>query len=133
MAERENLEVVKNAYAAFLKGDIGAVIAACAEDVVWTIPGLASVPVAGTRRGREGVAEFFRTLGENQTPQEFQPREFVANGDSVVALGHYSWTIRRTGRTYASEWAHAFTLREGRVVKFREYSDTAAEAEAYAA
>ena len=131
MSERDNVEIVKNAYAAFGRGDVGAVVNACAEDVVWIIPGAAHVPVAGTFRGRKGVGDFFRTMGENQTPQQFEPREFVAQGDKVVALGHYSWKMNRTGKTYEGDWAHVFTFRDGQVVRFQEFADTAAEAEAY--
>jgi ketosteroid isomerase-like protein len=31
----------------------------------------------------------------------------------------------------ASDWAHIFTIRDGKVVKFREFLDTAVAAEAY--
>jgi ketosteroid isomerase-like protein len=46
-------------------------------------------------------------------------------------LGHYAWKIRKTGRSVASDWAHIFTVRNGKVVRFREFNDTAQFAEAY--
>jgi ketosteroid isomerase-like protein len=131
MAEQDNVKIVQEAYAAFGRGDISSVVDACADAVEWIVPGAAGVPVAGKRRGREQVAEFFRTLGENQTAQQFEPREFIAQGDKVAVLGHYRWRIKPTGRTFESDWVHVFTVRDRRVVHFQEYSDTAAEAEAY--
>jgi ketosteroid isomerase-like protein len=131
MAERDNVEIVKNAYAAFARGDVSAVVNACAPEVEWIIPGASGVPVAGIRRGREGVSEFFRTLSEHQAAEQFEPREYVASGDKVVALGHYRWHITRTRKTFEADWAHVFTIRNGSVVRFQEYADTAAEAEAY--
>jgi ketosteroid isomerase-like protein len=40
-------------------------------------------------------------------------------------------TIKKTGRTMASEFVHIFTFRDGKVVRFREFLDTAQLAEAY--
>jgi hypothetical protein len=131
MAEQDNVQVVKDAYAAFARGDIPAVVNACAPEVEWIIPGGSGIPVAGTFRSRKGVADFFRALGENQTARQFEPREFIAQGDKVVVLGHYRWTVKPTGKPYESDWVHVFAIRNGSVVRFQEYSDTAAEAEAY--
>jgi len=57
------------------------------------------------------------------------PQEFFAADERVCVLGHYEWKIRRTGRS--SERLGAwFTLRNGKVVRFREFNDTAQFAEA---
>jgi len=45
-------------------------------------------------------------------------------------LGHYAFTIAHNGRKVASDWAHVFTVRGGKVVKFREHTDSAKMAEA---
>ena len=34
--------------------------------------------------------------------------------------------VQKVQQLYEAEWAMVFTLREGKVVKFREYSNTAA-------
>ncbi len=39
--------------------------------------------------------------------------------------------VKATGRSYETEWAHVFTLREGKIVEFREFADSAAVAEAF--
>ncbi len=39
--------------------------------------------------------------------------------------------IKATGRTAENPWVMAFTLRDGRVVRFREYDDTASVAAAF--
>jgi ketosteroid isomerase-like protein len=61
-----------------------------------------------------------------------QPREFVAQGDKVVAIGHYRATAKATGRTFDSAFVMVFTLREGKVVAFREFTDSAAVNAAFA-
>jgi uncharacterized protein len=50
----------------------------------------------------EQVAQLFEKFGEMQEAEEFEPREFITQGDKVVALGHYRWRIRATGRSYES-------------------------------
>jgi ketosteroid isomerase-like protein len=70
-------------------------------------------------------------LAETQDAEQFELREFVAQRDKVVALGHYRWRIKSTGHSYESDWVHAFTIHEGKISKFEEYLDTYAWAAAY--
>jgi ketosteroid isomerase-like protein len=77
------------------------------------------------------VQGFFKTVGDTLEFSEFDPREFYASGDVVIALGHFTAKVKDTGRSASAHWAHVFTIAGGKVVKFREYTDTAAFAEAY--
>lgn len=132
MTPEENTEIVKRAYAAFKNGDIDALMRTYADDVSWEIYGPSTVPTAGTRKGLAGVREFFGVLDSAMTAQSFEPREYVAQGDQVVVLGSYSWKVKSTGRTFSSNWAHVATLKDGKIVRFREYTDTAAGVAAFA-
>jgi ketosteroid isomerase-like protein len=125
---RTNAEVVQGTYEAVGRGDIPALLELLTDDVQWTFQGPSTIPFAGTRRGREGVAEFFSLVGENLEFQEFEPREFVAQGDTVVALGIERSLVRPTGRTFEQEWAHVYRLRDGKVAEFLALEDTAAHA-----
>ncbi len=131
MNEQENTQLVQQAYSSFQSGDIPAVLDTLSEDVEWVIFAVPGVPVGGTWDGREQVGGFFQTLSETQEARQFEPREFVAQGDKVVALGHYVWHVKSTGRRWESDFAHVFTVREGKVSRFQEYTDTAGLAEAY--
>jgi len=126
MNEQTNVDVVQRNYEAVGRGDIPAVLDLLTDDVEWTLQGPSVIPFAGTRRGREGVAEFFSLLGENLEFQQFEPREFVAKGDTVVVLGYERSLIKPTGRTIEHEWAHVYTLRDGKIAKGRFFEDTAA-------
>ena len=125
MSEQENIGVVKQAYENFKTGNIEALLGQLSDDVEWRLPDIENVPFAGARRGRAQVAEFFSTLAEVQDTRSFEPREFVAQGDKVVAFGTYEWAVKASGRTYGGDWAHAFTVREGKIAGFHEYMDTA--------
>jgi len=63
---------------------------------------------------------------EHSEPEAFEPLHFVASDDRVLVLGRERFRVKATGLTWACEWAHAFTVRDGKVAGFREYTDTAA-------
>jgi len=132
MDEQQDVKVVQEAYAAFKRRDIQGVLSKITDDVAWFVPGPKdAVPIVGQRHGRQGVAEFFSKLAELQEAEEFEPREFVAQGNRVVVLGHYRWRVRATSRSFDSDFAHVFTIRNGKIAGFHEYYDTHAAVAAY--
>jgi ketosteroid isomerase-like protein len=132
VSTQENLQVVKDGYTAFSRGDISALLALMAEDVEWHIPGT-GLPLAGTYRGRDGVATFFQKLAADTEILDFQPREFVADGERVLVVGWERAKVKATNRIVELDWIMSFTVRNGKVAKFREYTDTKALADAYGA
>ncbi|HWT01045.1 MAG TPA: nuclear transport factor 2 family protein [Pyrinomonadaceae bacterium] len=132
MTERDNMGIVRQAYDAFRGGDIQGVLNLLADDVDWLQPGPPDViPFAGQYRGRDQVGEFFSRLGGAEEAELFEPLEFFASGERVVALGRYRGRVRATGRVNEVEWVHVFTVRGGKIVSHRQYSDTAASVETY--
>jgi ketosteroid isomerase-like protein len=125
MDTSKNVEIVKAAYAAFLRGDVPALIGLMDENVDWKpVTGAAPyVPTAGHRRGTAQVAEFFKTVAQSMNFTQFEPREFVAERDRVVALGHYAATTA-SGRI-ESDFVMVFTVRNGKVTAFQEFGDSA--------
>jgi ketosteroid isomerase-like protein len=120
-----NTEIVKAAYAAFLRADIPALLALVDENVEWrAVNGAASyVPTSGLRRSKAQVAEFFEQVAKAFNFTTFEPREFVAERDRVVTLGRYAATTP-TGRI-ESDFVMVFTVRNGKIVWFQEFSDSA--------
>src|SRR5437763_12673609 len=131
MSEQENTKVVQQIYASFKSGDIQSLLALVADDIQWQLPAIENIPFAGKRQGRAQVAQFFASVADSQDVLAFEPREFTAQGDKVVAQGHYRWRVKATGREFGADWAHVFTIRDGKVVGFHEYTDSAAAAAAY--
>ena len=125
--EASNTKVVQDAYAAFGRGDIPSIINALADDIVWQgVKGVGKhVPMSGERRGKPAVGEFFKQVGANLTFSKFEPREFVAEGDQVVAIGQYA-AATSAKKSFASDFVMVFTLRGGKIVMFREFLDSAA-------
>jgi len=134
MEEARNTQVVQEAYAAFGRGDIQTLLSKFADDIVWTpVYGAGShVPTAGERRGKAAVAEFFKQVAENINFSRFEPKEFIATGDKVVTLGHYTATTPMKN-SFDSDFAMVFTLQNGQVTRFQEFCNAAAINAAYAA
>jgi uncharacterized protein len=131
MSEQDNVGIVQQAYENFQSGNIPALLALLSDDVVWQLPEMEAVPFTGTFNGPAGVGQFFAKVNANQEPLRFEPREAIAQGDKVASLGFYEWRVKSTNRKFSSEFCHVFTIRDGKVVAFYEYVDTAAASTAY--
>ena len=129
-----NITLVQGLYAAFLEGRIDTIVSALAPDVDWQTVGRSEdFPSFGPRKGVVAVRDFFRQVAEHEEFSEFSPRELCGDDDRVFVLGNYAGKVKKTGRTFASEWVHVFTIRDGKVTRFREHTDTAQFAEAHRA
>jgi ketosteroid isomerase-like protein len=133
MAEAANTQLVKDAYAAFQRGDIASILHTCDDNVEWEgVIGTEGVlPQSGKRRGKAQVGEFFKQVADTTDFKSFEPKEFIAQGDKVVVLGSYSATLKPSGQPYASDWVMVFTVRNGKLTSFREFSDSAQLVRAY--
>ena len=134
MSESANVQVVKDAYAAFMRGDVAGLLELVTDEVEWHgVKGAEGVaPHAGARQGRAAVADFFAKLAASTVFTRFEPREFIAQGDQVAVIGDYSATVKGGGAV-TSDWAMVFTIRDGRIARFREWTDSAQVVRAYGA
>ena len=122
----DNVTFVESLYAAFQRADIATILAGLSPDVRWEMVGRPNDYVRfGPRNGVGGVQEFFKVLAENEDFTEFQPNEFYADGDKVFVLGRLALKFKKTDRKVTTDWAHIFTIRNGKVVEFKEFLDTA--------
>jgi ketosteroid isomerase-like protein len=121
-----NKAIVEQAYSNFKSGNIEGLLNLMSDDINWTLPEMEGVPFSGKRSGRSAVGEFFASVGSSQEPLKFEPRELIAEGDKVVSLGNYQWRVTANNREFGGDFAHVFTIRDGKIVGFNEYMDTAA-------
>ena len=126
------VELAQRGYALFLKGDVPTLIAELVdEDCQCILSGPRNtLPWAGAFRGKAGVAEFFSRLARSVDFTSFEPRQMIADGDSVAIVGVSTGQVKASGKTFRNEWVHVCRYRDGRLVYFRDYSDTAALVEA---
>ena len=122
-----NTKVVLDCYDSFNKGDIDRLLSHLSEDIDWEVLGLDErVPTSGNRHGKSEVRRFFGEVMDNFDIAKFEVLRTVSEGDEVVVLGRWDTTVKPTSSRVAGQWAMSFLLRGGKIVQFREYSDTAA-------
>jgi uncharacterized protein len=129
--EGKNVSTVKQLYDAFKRLDISSLLDMFTDDAVIRGPAPAGVlPWGGVHDGRKGAAEFFMAVGESLEAQEFELREYIAQGNKVVVLGYQRGKAKPTGRPYEIEFVHLWSLRERRFTEFPVVNDTAGLVEA---
>jgi uncharacterized protein len=126
MSDSENIQIVQQIYAALKEGDFETIQSKMADDIDFLYPGPANIPYAGRRKGLDQIIEFFNILGDSVELLQFEVREFIAQGDKVVALGYEKVRGQATNRTFENNWAMVWTIRDGRAVDVDQYHDTAA-------
>lgn len=123
--------LVQHLYKAFGDHDIPVLLDVLAKDIDWLFHGPAEIPFAGHYRGHQEVSQFFATALETSTFLQFEPREFLLGSNRVLVQGYERGLAKSTGRLWETEWAHVFTIQGEKIVKMREYYDTAVIASAF--
>jgi uncharacterized protein len=126
---QDNVQIVKDLFAAMGRGDKQGLLALVAEDIEWIIPGK-DWPLAGKHRGHAGLTELLQKASDELETTYPEPPEFVAQGDRVLVIGVATGKIKATNRPFEDAWVFAITVQEGKVTKIREYIDTQALARA---
>ena len=128
MSIEQNVQVVKDFFAATGSGDRQRLMSLCAEDVEWIIPG-EGWALAGTHRGHAGLEELLNRSSDLETTFP-EPPAFVAEGDRVLMIGRAKGKVKATDRPFEDYFVFAMTVLNGKVTKIREYVDTQALARA---
>ena len=128
MTIQENVQTVKDFFAAVGRGETQGLLALSVEDIEWIIPG-EKWPLAGTHRGQAGLADLLQRASEMEISYP-EPPEFVAQGDRVLMVGFARGKVKATNRMFEDHFVFAITVRNGKVTSIREYIDTQALARA---
>jgi uncharacterized protein len=126
----ENVTIVRQAFDAYLRGDIEGVLRLCAEDIV--ITQAAEVPgVPPQQRGHQGVLEAFGLWPEQWDDFQIEIERIVADpGDHVVVATRQSGRGKQSGVEVEAHFTFLFTLRDGKIAEWRIFVH---EAQAFAA
>jgi uncharacterized protein len=123
MGNQENIQIVRDFFAAIGGGDRRDPLALIAEDIEWVIPGQ-DWPLAGTHRGHAGLEALLQKASETVETTFPEPPEFIAQGNRVLVVGFSRGKIKATSRTFEDHFVFAITVRNGKLTNIREYIDT---------
>ena len=120
------LDVVQQGYAAFGRQDIPGLLKLVADEVDWKAICPASLPYSGLRRNPAEVGEFFAAISQVEEITVFEPKEFIESGEKVTVLGYLESFALDANQKYQTEWIHVFTVQNGKITRWRSFTDTAA-------
>jgi uncharacterized protein len=120
-----HVETMKAAYAAFGRNDPSVLFGALDPAVEWNEaegnPLARGNPYIGPQKIGEGVFGALMAAIDGFTAV---PHTFIDGGDHVVVLGRYGGTMKKGGRLDAP-YCHVYRFRDGKIVSFQQYTDTA--------
>jgi ketosteroid isomerase-like protein len=118
-----NLEIIKSLYLSDAEQTARNLQAALAADAEWTEE--AGFPYAGTYRGLEEIGKnVFSRLASDWIGFRADVESFHDAGATVVATGFYRATCRKTGKPMEAAFAHFWTLKSGKIVRYVQVADS---------
>jgi len=126
---QSGINVVQELYRVALADQKDTIAQLVTPDIVWEI--LDSFPHGGIYAGIPAIfGQFLPKLQADFHDWRAQPDEFIDAGATIVALGHYSGTLKTTGVHIVAPFCHIWTLKNGKIARLRQFADTAKFAQA---
>lgn len=124
-ADASPVNLVMGVYDAFEYGDMDGVTANFSPDIVWNEAENSPYADRNPYEGAEEiVSELFARLGGEWDYFNATPSEFISEGDKVVALGRYTAKHGETGKEMDIPFVHVWTVEDGSITGFQQYTDT---------
>lgn len=122
----DNVALMRSLYESFGKGDVPTVVAAMDPKIQWNeaegFPYADKNPYVGPDAVVEGV---FTRLGTEWNGFSLAVDDIFGAADRVVVTGRYQGQHKKTGKKLDAQFAHHWTLQDGKIVRFQQYTDTA--------
>lgn len=112
-------------YKAYREGNSEQVSALIHDDIDWMIHGPVQVfPFEGPRRGKAAVLEVLAAIGHDYALESHTPEIVIVEGDRAAVLSNVAFVQRATNRTLRLRLVNFLRFRDGKLIEFREFSDT---------
>lgn len=122
---KENVALVKGIYEAFAKGDVPGVLGRMAPGIVWNeaenFPYADGNPYVGPEAVAGGV---FMRCATEWDGFAVSPEEFIDGGETIVVLGRYLGSYKKTGKPQRTQMVHVWRVKDGKAAQFQQYADT---------
>ena len=115
------ISALRNAYAAFNRGDMEAAVQPLDAEIEWTEP--AEFPGGGTYHGREAAKHYLTQSRAAWAEVISEPERFITHGNQNVVFVHAR--VRAKG---SNEWqdvrlADVYTFHDGKAIQMRAFAD----------
>lgn len=118
-----NLEVIQELYRTFREKDYDAFLRICTPDLEWIQN--EGFPQGATRQGAEAVIEgVFKAFNNDWELWSFDIEQYLDAGETIIVIGSYAGCHRLSGKSFSSPAAHVYDICDGKVCRFRQFTDT---------
>jgi ketosteroid isomerase-like protein len=125
VSDQSTRAAITDLYAAYARGDADRVAQLIDDDVDWIIYGPMQIfPFAGHRRGKVAVLEALGAIAKDYVLESYTPKMMIVDGDHAAVMSDVAYKQRSTERTLRFHIADFLRFRDGRVVEFREFTNT---------
>jgi len=122
--EERAIGVLREAYAAFNRGDIPAAVKSLDPQIEWTEP--AEFPGGGAYHGTTEVAAYLTQSRAGWAEGSSEPQKFTIHGNRVVVFVHARFRLKGNTEWHEVMLADVYTFRDGTPVQMRAFADRTA-------
>lgn len=117
--------IVTELYEAYASRDGQRIAALIHDDIDWQVYGPIQVfPFGGPRRGKEQVLEVFASIARDYELQSYKPEVVIVEGDRAAVMSSAAFLQRTTNRTLRLRLVNLLRMHDGKIIEFREFTDT---------
>jgi ketosteroid isomerase-like protein len=121
----EQTATARRLYEAFASRDLEVLRDVLADDFVGQVSDGMPLAVGGEHTGPEAmIRDVWSKVFETYEMHVDAERFYSSGDDHVVAVGHYRGTVRASGQPMEASFAHVLTIRDGRIARLHQITDT---------
>ena len=126
--ETKTYEIAKQWFSAMAQGNVEAALNCLADDVEWVnytiVPGFNDImPWIGTYHGVEQVLETFKIFTDLVDVKLEEVTKLVVQGENAAGFVHERSLVKATGLEFEIEFVQWLTIRNGKIVRWKSYTD----------
>jgi ketosteroid isomerase-like protein len=95
------------------------------DEIDWIIHGPVQVfSFIGPRRGKSEVLQTLADLARDYALERYEPEIIIVDKERAAVMSNVAFTQRATQRTLSFRLVNLLRFQDGKLVEFREFSDT---------
>lgn len=115
--------VVEKMFEAFSSGNADKFVATVSEDTVWIYHGTQIIP-KGRFEKKAGVRAFYNNIMERTEIINFEPLQYIVDGNMVVVIGREHQKVKRSGRELKQDWVQIYSVENNLITKMEEFASS---------
>jgi ketosteroid isomerase-like protein len=126
MSDPTPFEIVQAVYASHEVRDTPGLLELLADDVVWETAEHHPYAGDGPWRGHEDVVRnVVDPINHDWDDYVTEVEDILDAGDRIVVTARYRGTYKKTGRSLDAQVCVIYTIADGEIVRFQQFTDTA--------